>query len=192
MVVKNCNDISLTLGSTLRRWCRPASPPSTWWTQSPEDRRSPSFPRTVFPTTRSPLRSVDRAPWSSCLARAFSTITTTTSPLSSPPWVSTWRLQGLISTQKLRSLSQVAQVLQARFRGEWKHGECVPVPQLGKRPNHWAYHHTKVILTSPRLLNNLLYFRLALTAAEFMAYQCEMHMLVSSASFSCLTQQSST
>ena len=32
--------------------------------------------------------------------------------------------------------SQAAQVLQARFRGEWKYGECVPVPQLGKRPNH--------------------------------------------------------
>ena len=38
---------------------------------------------------------------------------------------------------KVRSpLSQVAQVLQTRFRGEWKYGECVLVPQLGKRPNH--------------------------------------------------------
>ena len=40
-------------------------------------------------------------------------------------------------SSKLRCpLSQAAQVLQARFRGEWKYGECVLVPQLGKRPNH--------------------------------------------------------
>jgi hypothetical protein len=108
---------------------------------------------------RSPRKSVDKPVSSSVQVpeREFMTATRTTFPLSSPPWVLIWRLRG--SSSKI--LRRVAVSLILRYLSTW------PLTQR-ESSEELADISIERIITP----------RLALTTAEYFAYQLEKHVLV--------------
>ena len=69
-------------------------------------------------------------------------------------------------------------VFQTRFRGEWINGERLPFLEPGKWPNVSMPTHSTLSSFADHRIERIITPRLALTTAEFLAYQCEKHVLV--------------
>lgn len=112
---------------------------------------------------RLPLRSVVKRVSSNAreAPRASTTATRTTSRSCSPPWVSTWRLPGSSSRTLRRTVPSTV-------------SPCSSTWPTTLRECHHAWSAQLTINSIERIITP----RLALTTAEYYAYQLEKHVLV--------------
>jgi hypothetical protein len=132
-------------------------------TPSLEVKRSPSSVPPVYHTTILLPRFVDRPVWSTDreLPRVFTMVTRTISPSSLPLWVSTWKLPGS-SSRTSRRVELFPTVL---YSSIWL---------LTLRTSSSSVRNTRLMISIERIITP----RLALTTAEYFAYQLEKHVLV--------------
>jgi hypothetical protein len=128
-----------------------------------EVKRSPSSVLPVYHTTTLLPRFVDRPVWSADqeLPRVSTMDTRTISPLSLPLWVLTWKPPGS-SSRTLRRVELFPTVL---FSSIWL---------LTLRTTSLLSFDARLTIRIERIITP----RLALTTAEYFAYQLEKHVLV--------------